>query len=149
MDVFCCSESFRCAVPGSATFYFTPEEVWLDKFVIPAKSTLFISYYHIMHDPNTFENPDKFCPERFIDMEGKFVPNDRVKSYSIGKRGCPAQALVEKEHFLFVTSILQKFELEKIPGTHLPSYGMESSGGFQRVTPNFQCILRPRNDINI
>ncbi len=79
---------------------------------------LHFSYYHllyfqyeIMRDPKNFENPDKFCPERFLDpVTGKYhVPRGYVP-FSVGKRECLGRALAKMELFFFTTSLLQQFK---------------------------------------
>ena len=39
----------------------------------------------IMKDPKYFEDPLRFNPRRFIDEEGKFVKNERIIPFGIGK----------------------------------------------------------------
>ena len=39
----------------------------------------------IMHDPRYFSDPSKFNPGRFLDTQGKFVKNERVIPFGIGK----------------------------------------------------------------
>ena len=42
----------------------------------------------VMHDPKNFENPGEFCPGRFLDENGHFSYNDKVCSFSVGRRNC-------------------------------------------------------------
>ena len=44
-----------------------------------------------------FEDPLKFKPERFLDINGKFVPSDKIMLFSIGKRRCPGEALARAQ----------------------------------------------------
>ena len=39
----------------------------------------------IMHDPRYFSDPSKFNPGRFLDTQGKFVKNERVIPFGIGR----------------------------------------------------------------
>ena len=70
-------------------------------FVIPRGATVFGNLYHVMRDPDYWQRPDDFLPERFIDSDGQFRPDERVVPFSVGKRQCPGQQLAEKEFFLF------------------------------------------------
>ena len=44
-----------------------------------------VNLEYIMHDPNHFSNPMEFNPARFLDADGKFVKNERMVPFGIGK----------------------------------------------------------------
>ena len=58
-----------------------------------------------MRDPDYWLEPNTFNPERFL-QNGKFVPDERVVPFGMGKRICLAKSLAEKEFFVFFTSII-------------------------------------------
>lgn len=66
----------------------------------------------VHHDPEVFENPEEFRPERFIDENGKLVNTEKVWAFSIGKRACPGESLAVLEVFLYFATILQNFTIE-------------------------------------
>ena len=70
-----------------------------------------ISLWHPLHDPEHFKNPEIFNPDRFIDLNGKFVNDERVIAFGVGKRSCLGQTLAEKEFFIFFTGIMQQFQI--------------------------------------
>ncbi len=41
--------------------------------------------YAVHYDPNTFPQPEKFRPDRFIDVEGGLIKNDSVIPFGMGK----------------------------------------------------------------
>ena len=64
-------------------------------------------------NPNNFEEPEKFKPERFIDSEtGAFIRDDRVITFGIGKRKCPGQILAKAESFLILATLVQNFQMK-------------------------------------
>ncbi len=98
------------------------EDVKLGNYTIPKGAIVFGGLYHAMHDPKLFENPDDFSPERFLNKNGEFVPDDRVIPFGTGKRFCLGQSLAEKEFFIFFTGMLQQFKIDPVPGKALPPY---------------------------
>ena len=65
-----------------------------------------------MHfDPDLFESPEEFMPERFLDKEGKFVKSPHVIPFSIGPRHCVGEQLAKMEIFIFLTGIVQKLKV--------------------------------------
>jgi len=92
-------------------------------YVIPKGSTVIINLSTVMRDPDVWEMPEEFVPERFIgtdgnvDMKGKdqfqYIP------FGGGRRQCPGMALSERVVPLVLASLLQAFEW------HLPD-GMTS-----------------------
>ena len=121
------------------------EEVKIGQYTIPKGATVMSSLYHAMHDPKLFKNPDMFDPTRFIDENGKFVHDERVIAFGLGKRYCLGQSLAEKEFFIFFTCLMQKFEFKHAPGTIMPSYiDIYPKEALVRNPVPFQIILKKR-----
>ncbi|ODM94793.1 Methyl farnesoate epoxidase [Orchesella cincta] len=58
------------------------------KYFIP-KGTYVIANIHGMHhNKDYWKDPDTFCPERFLDADGKYKPDARLKPFGFGKRLC-------------------------------------------------------------
>jgi cytochrome P450 len=122
------------------------EDVKIGAYTIPRGATVMSSLYHAMHDPKLFKNPDMFDPTRFINENGKFVSNENVIPFGVGKRYCLGQSLAEKEFFIFFTGILQQFEIRHVPGTVLPSYiDINPKQALVRNAPPYQVILKKRS----
>ena len=107
---------------------------------------IFSSLYHIMNDPEHFKNPHTFNPDRFLDSTGKFVSDERVAPFGIGKRICLGQTLAEKEFYIFFAGILQQFEVQRDADANLPSYDVDQSfpKGILRSPPAFTLKLKHR-----
>ena len=75
----------------------------------------------VHNDPNVWEEPHQFNPQRFLDADGKFIVSNQVIPFSLGARRCVGEQLARMEIFLLLVSIIQKFEIlpdpdaEKIP----------------------------------
>ena len=83
---------------------------------------------------------------RFLDDQGKYVPDERVIPFGIGKRYCLGQSLAEKEFFLFFVGLMQKFDFGSVPDKELPSYDIEKVNvkGILRNTPTYEVLLKER-----
>ena len=54
------------------------------KFKIPKGTVVFPNLYHVVNDPEVFQNPRSFNPSRFIDDNGNFIRSDRMIVFGIG-----------------------------------------------------------------
>ena len=140
-------ESFRtAALVGPGVPHYTTDNVAVGEYVIPKDSIVFGSLYHVMNDPETFQNPHKFNPDRFLNDQGQFVSDERVTPFGIGKRICLGQTLAEKEFYIFFAGIMQQFELQKDLSSTLPPYNFDESfpKGILRTVPTFTLLLKHR-----
>ena len=140
-------ESFRtAALVGPGVPHYTTDNVAVGEYVIPKDSIVFGSLYHVMNDPETFQNPHKFNPDRFLNDQGQFVSDERVTPFGIGKRICLGQTLAEKEFYIFFAGFMQQFELQKDQSKELPPYSMDETlqTGFLRTCPEYTVNLKHR-----
>jgi cytochrome P450 len=84
----------------------------------PKNSMWRVNLGYIMKDPDHFHNPSEFNPARFLDSNtGKFVKNERVIPFGIGKRVCMGELLARNEVYLFAANLVQKLEFQP-PADH-------------------------------
>ncbi|KAL0719119.1 hypothetical protein Bca4012_068443 [Brassica carinata] len=83
-------EALRLHPPGPLLVRKFQEGCEIKGFYIPEKTLLVINAYAVMRDPDSWEDPDDFKPERFLSskedekhQELKFLP------FGGGRRGCP------------------------------------------------------------
>ena len=91
-------------------------------YSVPKNTHVFVNAYAIHHDEREWEKPEEFCPERWLDENGHFIPG-KSKAYlpfSAGPRVCFGEALAKSELFLFLSHVLQRFSFERAPGKELP-----------------------------
>jgi cytochrome P450 len=102
----------------------TEDGVVIGGYVIPKGSTVIVNLSAVMRDPDVWERPEEFVPERFIGGDGKVDMKGRKEQFEYipfggGRRQCPGMALSERVVPLVLASLLQAFEW------HLPD-GMTS-----------------------
>ncbi|GMT27564.1 hypothetical protein PFISCL1PPCAC_18862, partial [Pristionchus fissidentatus] len=56
----------------------TEQETIIGGFKIPAGSAILPEFSSVHIDPDNFERPDYFCPERHINEAGEFMKDPRI-----------------------------------------------------------------------
>ncbi|KAJ3675304.1 hypothetical protein LUZ60_004346 [Juncus effusus] len=108
---------------------------------IPKKTRVFINFRAISLDPNTWGNPEKFWPERFIDKDVDFKGNDfSFVPFGVGRRGCPGInfALVVVE--LVLANLLFCFDWE-LPSKTIEDLDLEEEIGLTVHKKNHLCLV--------
>ncbi|XP_062580761.1 cytochrome P450 2C27-like isoform X2 [Saccostrea cucullata] len=92
-------------------------------YSFPNGVTVLANLGSALQDPNIFNNPQKFQPERFLDEDGKCkgTQKDKMIPFSTGRRVCLGENLARMELFLYLVAILQKFEIQPEDTGDLPS----------------------------
>ncbi|KAF7990345.1 hypothetical protein HCN44_000150 [Aphidius gifuensis] len=111
-------------------------------FNIKKNYTLLANIMSVHLDKEHWGDPEVFRPERFINEDGVFVVDPWLMPFGAGRRKCLGEALAKNGHFLFVSSLLQKFEFQLPPGHSLPS--MTGMDGFTLSPPIFDILVLPR-----
>lgn len=104
---------------------------------IPAKTRLFVNVWAIGRDPEHWENPLEFRPERFLNEDGNLKAQLDVRGqhyhllpFGSGRRGCPGTSLALLVVQTTLAAMIQCFEwkvegngtvnMEEGPGLTLP-----------------------------
>uniref|UniRef100_A0A8D0HNW2 Cytochrome P450 family 2 subfamily AH member 13 n=1 Tax=Sphenodon punctatus TaxID=8508 RepID=A0A8D0HNW2_SPHPU len=113
----------------------------LPKVVEESTLTFSLCLPHLL--PCTFKNPNSFDPTHFLDENGRFRKNDALMAFSAGKRVCLGESLAIMELFIFLTSILQSFNLKPLMDPKDIDITPESSG-LGNIPRPYQFCLLPR-----
>eukprot|EP00253_Pinus_taeda_P023779 PITA_23779 len=81
---------------------------------VPAGTTAMVNMWSITHDPEIWERPHQFRPERFLPAEGgegvDISGNDlRLAPFGAGRRVCPGKALGLRIVHLWVAKLIHHF----------------------------------------
>ena len=74
----------RSLTPTGLPHYAT-ETICVEGFTIPKDAMIMPLLWAIHMDPDVYENPEEFCPERFLDDEGQFFKPDTFVPFHSGK----------------------------------------------------------------
>ncbi|KAJ6908008.1 cytochrome P450 78A7 [Populus alba x Populus x berolinensis] len=79
--------------------------------VIPADTTAMVNMWAITHDPNVWEDPLEFKPERFIEADVDVRGGDlRLAPFGAGRRVCPGKNLGLVTVTLWVAKLVHHFK---------------------------------------
>lgn len=92
----------------------------LGGYTIPAGTNIMPLFPAVLHDEKFWGDPDVFRPERFLDEAGRLVSADHpnrkhMLQFGAGIRACVGEAFALKRLFVFLTSIVQAFDI--LPGS--------------------------------
>nr|XP_039268842.1 cytochrome P450 2U1-like [Styela clava] len=133
----------RTLVPLSI-FHKTNKEATLNGYTIPKNTTIAPNLWAVHYDPEYFENPREFRPERFLDRDGKFITSNHVIPFSIGPRRCLGEQLARMQIFLFLTGIVQKLKVLPDPDNPPPSFHIGGSSIVTYEPPVFDVVFERR-----
>uniref|UniRef100_A0A8C9TR49 Cytochrome P450, family 17, subfamily A, polypeptide 2 n=1 Tax=Scleropages formosus TaxID=113540 RepID=A0A8C9TR49_SCLFO len=92
----------------------------LGEHSIPKGTRVLVNMWSIHHDPQEWDEPDKFKPERFLDADGQRFSPPCFLPFGAGPRVCVGESLAKLELFLFSGWLLQRFTFTVPQGAPLP-----------------------------
>nr|XP_034352078.1 cytochrome P450 2C12, female-specific-like isoform X2 [Arvicanthis niloticus] len=111
------------------------------KYIIPKGTRVIASLSSVLHDSKEFPNPEMFDPGHFLDGNGNFKKSDYFMPFSTGKRMCVGESLARMELFLFLTTILQNFNLKFLDDPK--NIDIKPGCGLSSMPSNFQMCFIP------
>lgn len=88
------------------------DECTVGGYDVPRGTMLLVNAWAIHRDPNVWENPASFMPERF---EGaKSEDANKLVTFGMGRRQCPGISLANRVVSLSLAGLIQCFEWERI-----------------------------------
>ncbi|KAK3439841.1 hypothetical protein EUGRSUZ_B00182 [Eucalyptus grandis] len=120
----------------------TIEDCKIRGYEVPRGTTVFINVTAISTDPKSWENPEEFRPERFlnssIDFKGQ---NYEFLPFGSGRRGCPGinfgVVIVE----LALANLLHRFDWKLPEGMSIEDVDMEEAYGLTTRKRTPLCLI--------
>nr|XP_043629504.1 cytochrome P450 93A2-like [Erigeron canadensis] len=124
------------------------EDFMVAGYHIPAKTDIFINVWALGRDPNHWENPYEFWPERFqendLDVRGQHF---HMLPFGSGKRLCPGISLAQFMIHTTLGAMIQCFDWKAGKDGNLPSVDMKEGLGLTITRANrLICVPVTRYD---
>nr|CCO62222.1 putative cytochrome P450 monooxygenase [Actaea racemosa] len=120
----------------------TTESCIVQGYEIPAKTKVFINAKSIATDPKSWENPQGFRPERFLDnpidfrgLDYEFIP------FGTGRRGCPGISFGLVLIELVLANLLYSFNWELPQGVEIEDVDMTEALGITMHKKVPLCLI--------
>ncbi|KAK2165954.1 hypothetical protein LSH36_44g13010 [Paralvinella palmiformis] len=111
----CIKEGLRLHTPVPLIERQTTKDMYIDGYFIPSETQVDINIYNILHNPQVWDDPMTYNPNRFLlDKREKsnsfvFIP------FSAGPRNCIGQNFAMHEMKIIIGKILRKFDITTDP----------------------------------
>ncbi|KAF8874761.1 cytochrome P450 [Infundibulicybe gibba] len=120
-----------------------------DGYFIPRGTLVIGNTWSILHDPEIYNQPLEFKPERFL-KDGKIdpsVPRPGVAAFGFGRRTCPGRHFSDDSLFCTISNVLSVFSVSHALDEHgnpIPIRPEMTSGVLSHPVP-FRCDIKPRS----
>ncbi|KAG8923041.1 hypothetical protein FRC02_011440 [Tulasnella sp. 418] len=127
-------------------------------YKLPAGSTVSANIWAIHMNPDRYEDPQEFKPERFQHhsrLTGDYIacPDPRTRdhfTFSPGRRTCPGVYMAEQAQMLVIAKLLWAFDITTPPGVSISDIDTDFHTGFLgaslRFPKSFPVVLKPRSE---
>ncbi|WCJ37143.1 cytochrome P450 family 71 subfamily B polypeptide 2 [Euphorbia peplus] len=138
-------ETLRLHPPGALIPRQCRERTTIDGYEIHPKTRIIVNAWAIGRDPNTWEEPTKFNPERFQDCAVDYKGTTfELIPFGAGKRICPGMTLGIINFELFLANLLYHFDWKLVDGITPETLDMsEAVGGAVRKRVDLKLIPSP------
>ncbi|XP_058747938.1 6,7,8-trihydroxycoumarin synthase-like [Vicia villosa] len=120
----------------------TRQECELDGYTIPDKTLVYVNAWGIHRDPEVWENPEEFYPERFIGSDIDLKGQDfELIPFGSGRRICPGLNMGIATVELLLANLLYLFDWEMPEGVKREDIDFEALPGIVQHKKNPLCLV--------
>ena len=138
------AETLRLSTPGPLAIpHKATVDTTLQGYQIAKETVVLVNLWSLHHDPDLWDAPNEFKPQRFLDEDGNFVPPkaDVFLPFSAGRRVCSGESLARIQVFLTLARLLHRFKFKNPPGCELPT--LEPEAGLVLMPKPFNaCAIK-------
>ncbi|KAI1782834.1 cytochrome P450 [Ganoderma leucocontextum] len=118
-------------------------------YFIPAGTVLIANTWACLNDPDVYQDPDVFRPERFI-RDGKLDPSARhpaAFAFGYGRRICPGRYFAEATLFISIACVLHAFDIGPPLGENGRPIKIEhvQTDTLVSYPEDCRCTIKPRS----
>ncbi|MCD7472198.1 hypothetical protein HAX54_013206 [Datura stramonium] len=114
----------------------------LDGYEIQPGTIIHVNSWSIARDPEIWENPEEFIPERFLNSDIDFKGQDyELIPFGAGRRGCPGIALGVASMELALSNLLYAFDWELPYGLKKEDIDTNVRPGITMHKKNELCLI--------
>ncbi|KAK8630789.1 hypothetical protein V6N13_079564 [Hibiscus sabdariffa] len=139
-------ETLRLHHPSPILRRLSRKDSKINGFDVKKGSRVFINIHTIMRDPNHYEEPEKFKPERFLANRAEVKGQDfHYIPFGSGRRACPGSYLAIPVMHLVIGALIQCFDWEVKDGDKADNKAKGS--GYSGACPSpLMCYPNARFD---
>lgn len=121
------------------------EDIIYKGHLIPKGAYLIPAIWWFCHDPETYKDPDRFSPERYLEPRNE--PDPTSVTFGFGRRTCPGRYFADANIFLTVAQTLAVFDIRKAvkDGVEL-DVKLEATPGIASHPKEYPYNIVPRSD---
>ncbi|RVW57449.1 cytochrome P450 81Q32 [Vitis vinifera] len=123
--------------------HMSSDDCQIGGFDIPRGTLLLVNVWALHRDPQVWEDPTSFKPERFENGERE---NYKLVPFGIGRRACPGAGLAQRVVGLALGSLIQCYDWKKISNTAIDT--IEGKGLTMPKLQPLEAMCKAREIIN-
>lgn len=118
------------------------EKCNIEGYEIQPKTMVFVNAWAIARDPETWEEPEQFYPERFLNSSIDFKGQDfELIPFGAGRRICPGMNMAVVTVELALANLVHSFDWELPDGIEEQDIDTEVIPGITMHKKNHLCLL--------
>nr|AVZ23852.1 cytochrome P450 [Thanatephorus cucumeris] len=130
------------------------QDDYYEGYFHPKNSTVICNIWAIHSNPERFDDPKVFRPERFLDhkmsMAESIAQGDPFErdhfAFGAGRRSCPGVQVAEQDVFIALSRLLWAFEFSAPTGTQVNVEQSAFTGETVRHPKEFPLVIKPRSE---